>query len=78
MKITLEFDYTHELTALLVELASKIEQPEPCAAPREPMTPAQMQEALRPAINSKSPESAIYKRFNEAPISHDTQRQQND
>lgn len=48
MKITLEFEHPHELTALLVELASVIEQPEPCCDVHEPMTPAEMMGALRP------------------------------
>jgi hypothetical protein len=70
MKITLEFDYPHQLTDLLVELANSIKQPETCGLRDPLLTQAQMAEALRPAINSKSPQSAIYKQPDETPISH--------
>ena len=71
MKITIEFENPCELTALLVEIASKIEQSEDCCKPYEPMKPAQMAEALRSAINSKSPQPAMYTQSDETPISHD-------
>jgi hypothetical protein len=48
MKITLEFEHPHELTELLAELASRIEQTESCCEGiMTPMTPSEMWASLR-------------------------------
>ena len=79
MKITLEFEHSHELTALLVELASKIEQPEACCDADYLKSCQDGYEWMKKMINDNGVVKinkplrypAMYTQFDETPISHD-------
>lgn len=81
MKITLELEHPRELTALLVELASKIEQSEACCdadylescqdgyARMKKMIDENDSGVVK--INKPLRYPAMYTQFDEIPISHD-------
>jgi len=74
MKITIEFEHPCELVDLLRKLSDVLINDEPVNgfdSSFKSLTPAQMAEALRPAINSKSPQPTMYTEQDETQISHD-------